>query len=128
MPSFLLKTLGYLELEISDFKAFQGNEFIDVSNIRVRKINKTARGIVGTFSVVSKELDNDFIVVVRLYQKQGGEYRKTPYHLQPIGACDSINGDIYAFPEFAKVSNLVLPVSCPISQVNVKHSRDRILY
>lgn len=57
------------------------------------------------------------MMLTSMYTKQGGEYRLQPYKLPATGFCDAFNKDPYFFPEFAKVSNLTLPIPCPFPQV-----------
>lgn len=54
---------------------------IDLSGIKVRKINKTSRGFFGT-AFVNSPFDETYELFVDMYKKQGGEYRLLPYKVK----------------------------------------------
>jgi hypothetical protein len=83
----------------------------------MRKINRTARAIVGTVQVFSAEGDNDVKIEVQLYKKQGGEYRKLPYNFPKAPLCDTINNDDHFYPDVVKHSDMPMPMPCPIPKV-----------
>jgi hypothetical protein len=106
-------------MEMRDFKQVFGAEIADMSGIRIRKVNKTHRGAVGTIKVQLADIDNEMLVGVRLYAKQGGEYRLLPYKLQPKKLCDFFNEDTIFFPELVKYSDVPKPFPCPVVQVRM---------
>jgi hypothetical protein len=103
---------------LRDFKQISGAEFIDMSELKVKKLNKTHRGLIGSFTVKSSEIDNSVKVKAKLLKKQGGEYRLMPYNLPMKNICDFFNEDIVIVPELAKYSDIPQPVSCPLPAVS----------
>jgi hypothetical protein len=85
--------------------------------VKVKKLNKTHRGIIGSFVVNSPDVDNDLMVEARMLQKQGGEYRLMPYNLPKKSFCDFFNEDEVIVPELVKVSNIPKPMPCPVPMV-----------
>jgi hypothetical protein len=102
---------------LREFKQVSGKEFLDMSGLRVRKINKTMRAAIGTMRMVKNVCDNEAIVEFHLYQKQGGEYRKTPYTFPPEAFCRFCDNDIYVWPKILKVLNFPSPMICPLPEV-----------
>ena len=100
-----------------DLKQLSGAEFIDFSEWKVRKVNRTTRLLTGTVVVVNPNIDNKVKIEFELYKKQGGEYRKQAYTLPPKGSCDFINQDTYFYPEIVKVSNAPEKMPCPLPVV-----------
>lgn len=94
-------------------KQISGKEIADFTSFKVKKLNKTARGIVGNIILHASDVDNTMMVEARLSQKQGGEYRRLPYKLPPKKLCDFFNEDVYVFPDVVKVSNVPSPLPCP---------------
>jgi hypothetical protein len=113
----LLKITAYIDLEIQDFKQILGGQFSDFSNVRVKKLNKTTRGLFGNINLMVSDFDNSMQVEAKMSKKQGGEYRKLPYRLPPKKLCDFFNEDIFFYPDLVKTSNLPLPFPCPIKPV-----------
>lgn len=67
--------------------------------------------------IINGPLDNSFQVHMIGFKKQGGEYKLMPYKLPPQGFCDVINNDPFNLPQEVEVSNLTLPIPCPILEV-----------
>lgn len=111
------QAFGYIEIELRDFKQFEGMEIADFTDFKVKKVNKTHRMLVGTSEVFAPDFDNSVQVEMQLYQKQGGEYRKLPYKISPKGSCDFFNEDEVLYPEIAAVSDVPNPMPCPMPQV-----------
>jgi hypothetical protein len=91
-------------------------KFVDWSQLKVRKMNKT-RKMAGnvTYHV---PLDNSFITFSNLYKKQGGEYRLMPYTLPKEGFCDFMGSDKYFTADLVKASNFPYPFPCPFPAVS----------
>lgn len=111
------KTVAYIDVEVRELRQILGVEIVDIKGLKIKKLNKTARGMVGSVIVLASDIDNTLIVEVKLSIKQGGEYRKLPYKLPPTNFCDCINKDVYAFPDLVKVSNIPSPLPCPVEPV-----------
>jgi hypothetical protein len=89
-----------------------------VTNIKVKRIPGTkTRGVFGPI-IVNGDLDDNFNVLVKIYIKQGGEYRLMPFKHPPQPICEFINNEKYYIPDAIKVTNFTLPVPCPIPKVN----------
>lgn len=90
--------------------------FGDWTKLKSKKINKT-RVMVGPLIYLT-DVDNSYLLASALFQKQGGEYRLTPYKLQKKGVCDFIASDEYFVDDLVKNSNFSDPMPCPIPKVN----------
>lgn len=96
--------------------------FLDFSKIKVKKIGKN-RAFVGPISV-NFPIDNTYVVEGRLYQKQGGEYKETPFKLPKKPLCDFVNGEKFFLPKASRVSELVFPLACPLTVVSYLLTND----
>lgn len=94
-----------MEAEITHLSQLSGHEFVDWSGLKVKRLNKTTRGVVGPVNVFSKELDNKVIFKALIFLKQ---------------ACDTVNNDELIMPEVYDSSDLPNPVPCPFPQVMLK--------
>lgn len=112
---------AYMEIEIHNCEQTFGDRdnFIDFSDLKVRKMNKTTRGIFGKM-VIHTELDNSYIASVKVFVKQGGEYRALPYKVQKA-ICDFCNEDEFLFPDLVAASDIPMPMPCPIPKVKTKN-------
>lgn len=108
-----------MEIEITDFKQILGQEYADWTGLRVKKINKTTRALVGGIEVKSDIIDNVSKLKALISLKQGGQYRKLPYNFPPSSCCETLNKDPYIYPDIAKVSDIPSPVPCPFPQVKL---------
>jgi hypothetical protein len=91
---------------------------MDLSNVKIKRINGTKeRGAFGNYKVRGP-VDDTHKYKMTIYKKQGGEYRKMPYNFPPTDYCKAINNEPYIMPEFAKQSNLTLPIPCPVVNVS----------
>lgn len=90
---------------------------MDWTNLKVKKLNKTTRGLVGNVTV-HKPLDKSYLVEIAFFLKQGGEYRKSPYKLAKRSIYDFLKDDEYFYPDMAKVSNFPYPAVDPFPKVS----------
>lgn len=100
------------------FEEIYANEsYVDFSKLKVRRVNKT-RAIIGEVEF-KQLLGNDVLVDIKIYKKQGGEYRKMPYEILHQPFCDFYGNDIYIYHEVAKDSDLPadLKKNCPLKPV-----------
>jgi hypothetical protein len=118
----IFKVMAYIDVEVREIKQISGEKFVDLTNLKVKKLNKTTRGIVGHFVVKTADVGKNMQVMVEVWQKQGGEYRKLPYRLPSKNLCDFFNEDVVFMPEILEVSNISLPLSCPVPQVRSLHT------
>lgn len=86
--------------------------FLDASGVKVKKINKTVRALVGDIRV-HVPLDDTYMAEAFSYKKQGGEYRLLPYKLPASGVCSIINNDNMFYPELVQASDFPMPFPCP---------------
>jgi hypothetical protein len=103
---------------ITYLNQISGFEVVDWTGVRVRKINKTAKAIVGTLKILAPKIDNTHTTDVQLYKKQGGQYRQLPFKSENAPACNTINADTFFYPEVVKHSDLLRPMPCPFPQVD----------
>ena len=83
---------SYFDVQMDRFELlFQDTNCVDVSSIKIRKVNKT-RSIVGDIKLMVP-FDDDVIIESKGLKKQGGEYRQMPYHVQPTKLCEFIAKD-----------------------------------
>jgi hypothetical protein len=117
--SNLFLKFAYFDVEISHVEQPAGDKnFMDVSQLKVRKIPGTKiRAVYGPM-IFRGPIDNSYICSIKIYAKQGNEYRLRPYSVPTKPACDLISQDPYIMPEVAKVSNMTLPVPCPVVNVS----------
>ena len=114
---FVLKTFAYLDFEFQSIEQTVGQGSFSNFEVKVKKINKTTRGIFGTV-VQHVEIDDTFLAGAFLSKKQGGEYRMLPYNFPLTKICDTLEKDIYVFPELAEASDMPYPLPCPVQPVN----------
>lgn len=107
-------------MEVRDFKQLEGFSNMDFSNLKVKKVNRTSRMLIGTIVVPTPDIDNSVKADFVFHQKQGGEYRKLPYSLPPKSLCEFCNEDIYFYPEVVAVSDFPRPLPCPLPQVKIQ--------
>jgi hypothetical protein len=62
-------------------------------------------------------MDDNYKVRVKMYRKQGGEYRLLPFKFPEQEFCSAIQNDPYVYPDIAKHSNISYPLECPIADV-----------
>jgi hypothetical protein len=109
--------MAYIDVDLRDMRQTLGKEVVDMSSLKVKKLNKTTRGIVGNFIIKATDVGNSMQVATQFWKKQGGEYRKLPYKLPSKNLCDFFNEDIYFIPEILKVSNVLSPLPSPVPSV-----------
>lgn len=121
----LIKGLGYVELNLDYCEQVESDKenCVDWSDLRVKKLNKTFRGIVGT-TIFNVEFGNEFFLSGTAYVKQGGEYRMMPFKLPEIPFCDIVRDDFYYYDAIAAQSDLPQPFSCPMPKVFDLHILD----
>lgn len=115
-----LKSASYLEVELVQCSQLYGDteNFLDGSGIKVKKVNRTTRGLVGNITY-HVPLDDSYFVESQFYKKQGGEYRLMPYKTPSTGFCNAVKNDIYFYPELVKFSNYPMPLPCPLTPVSI---------
>jgi hypothetical protein len=103
------------DIEYQSVRQDYGANFFDWSKLKVSRIKGTkTRALFGPMTARGA-IDNSFTFMGNMYKKQGGEYRLQPFKLPPQSFCDALNNDPYFMPEIAKVSNLTLPIPCPLN-------------
>jgi hypothetical protein len=101
-------------------KQLSGENIVDFSTLKVKKLNKTTRGIVGNIIIKAADVDNSLQVALQFWTKQGGEFRQLPYKLPPKNLCDFLNEDTMFIPGLVEVSNIPYPMPCPVPQVKIQ--------
>jgi hypothetical protein len=95
----------------------KGQEFVDFTTLKARKVNKTSRGFIGTIKILIPDMNNDWKVAFFLHKKQGGEYRKLPYNRPLTGICTEMSLDKFVMPEILIAFKAPNPMPCPFPQV-----------
>jgi hypothetical protein len=106
---------AYVEVNLQTCEQLEGVTNIDFTALKVKKLNKN-RGLVGPVKI-NIPLDNTYTVEGKLYKKQGGEYKETPYKLPKKALCDFLNSDTFFLPKVQNASDIVLPFLCPLKIV-----------
>ena len=108
-----------MDLEVESMKQVFGDvdNFVDWTKLKTRRVNKT-RQIVGSL-MYHTEVDNSYLIETALFQKQGGEYRLTPYKMPKKRFCDFLAADEFFVDDLVKHSNFSDPITCPILKVFV---------
>jgi hypothetical protein len=110
----------YFDVELQNLEQTAGDKenFLDITNLKVRKVpGSKTRGVFG-LAVFRGYIDNTNTATINIYIKQGGEYRLMPFKISSQPVCDSMKEDKYFMPEVAKVSNVTIPVPCPLTPVS----------
>lgn len=83
----------FFEVILDRFDVLEQDTSInDWSKLRVKKVNKTSRVLIGEVTSFVK-IGNDVLFEAILLKKQGNEYRYTPYKVEPTPFCDAIKSD-----------------------------------
>lgn len=83
---------AYFDVQLDRFDVVESDkEVYDLSNIKVRKVNKI-RSLVGEW-IIKQPTGNDVIFEIKIYKKQGNEYRLLPYKVLPQPLCDVFSAD-----------------------------------
>lgn len=93
------------------------NAYLNLDNIRVKKVNRTHHLIVGNFTLNVNQ-GNDYMFFATLYKKQGNEYRKTPFKMGPKKFCDFLRDEKYFYPEARTRSDFPSTETCPWPKVS----------
>lgn len=112
-----LQANAYMELGLINCEQTTSDtSIIDWRDLKIKKINRTTRGIFGkTFYHIP--LDKSVLFEVIAYIKRGGEYRKLPYRIAPRELCVAAQEEIYVYPELVLASDFPSPVPCPFPNV-----------
>ena len=116
---FILKAFAYLDIEFQSVEQTIGQGSFSEFGLKVKRVNKTTKGFFGTVAQLVV-VDDTFLAGAVLSKKQGGEYRKLPYNFPLTKICDTLEKDIYVFPELAEASDMPYPLPCPVQPVKLK--------
>lgn len=122
--SFCLAVDAFFDIQLEKLEIVEQDlAYIDASNLKVRKMNKTTRAVIGKV-IYSKPLGNDIMMEAKIFKKQGlyilmdflddfsillgGEYRLTPYKLLPTPFCKAIQSDSESEILKLRISSLIL--------------------
>lgn len=112
--------MAHMEIELQRCEQISVDtvNFVDYSQIAIKRVNKTkVRGVFGSFTYHTP-LDNTYKIQIEFYLKQGGEYPKLPFKLAEKRVCDFYREEEYTYAEFSQSSNLPMPLPCPIPTVS----------
>ncbi|KAG5676538.1 hypothetical protein PVAND_006364 [Polypedilum vanderplanki] len=115
----VFKPKPYFELIMDRFETIFENKKYFEWNIKIKKINKTTRGIFG-FAYFHVPIGNDIKFEGKVLKKQGGEYRYLPYGVKPEPICDLFANDKYIYPDMSKNSDMPADIknNCPMQPGN----------
>lgn len=108
-----------MEVILQYCEQLEGQEFLDWTNVKVKKLNKTTRGLDGSL-IFHIPLDDSLEVEGRLYMKQGGEYRLLPYKSSKDGICSFVQADKFFYKEATAASDFEFPFPCPLPSVSLE--------
>lgn len=101
------------KLTVMEYEIFVKNDtkLLNMDKIKLkRKSRNEPHKFYGEYTIFRNVThENDLYLEAWLYQKQGGEYRKLPYHLKGI-ACALLDADYKFFPSMAEASGLTSKV------------------
>ncbi|CAO1414374.1 unnamed protein product [Diamesa tonsa] len=95
------------------------NNYLNLDNVRVKKVNRTHHLIIGNFTMYVDQ-GNDYEFYGLLYKKQGNEYKKTPYKVGPNKFCDFLRDEKMFYPNILATSDFPSTDICPWPK-NVYH-------
>lgn len=106
-----------MDFEITYVEQFEGGEYMDWTSLKVKKINKTMRGLFGNHTTLIP-FDNTFEADIIVFKKQGGEFRKLPYRIPRTKYCDVFVADIYFYQDLVASSDFPEVFPCPLPVVS----------
>ena len=93
-------------------------KYLNLDNVRVRKVNRTHHLIIGNFTMHVNQ-GNDYLLFGHFYKKQGNEYKKTPYKVGPKKFCDFLREETMFYPEIMPTTDFPSIETCPWSKVSI---------
>ena len=93
------------------------DKYINLDNVRVRKVNRTHHLIIGNFTMHVNQ-GNEYEFFAFMYIKQGNEYKKTAYKLGPKKFCDFVREEILFYPHIHATSDFPSLETCPWPKVS----------
>lgn len=101
---------AYLDIILDRIECSADPDFMECSSLKVKRVQKD-RLIFGNITIVTP-LDNNVIIQLIPYKKQGGEYRKMPYKInEPF--CDVVQRDEYFYDDLCASSTFLKDRPCP---------------
>ncbi|CAO1384155.1 unnamed protein product [Diamesa hyperborea] len=88
------------------------NTYINLDNVRVKKVNRTHHLLIGNFTLFINQ-GNEYEFFALLYKKQGNEYKKTPYKVGPNKFCDFLRDEKMFYPGVLAASDFPSIETCP---------------
>lgn len=111
---YFLKVLTYKEIEWRECKqTIFDPDYVDARDIKVKKMNRTTRGVFGNL-ISFVPLDDSYAIDINVFIKQGGQYKKIPFKPPTKTLCKFLMEDEYFYEELAAVSNYPFPFKCPL--------------
>ena len=105
-----------MEIEVDRVEQLSDTNYLDCTSVRTKRFGKE-RKIIG-HQIHKVPLGNEILSELHIYKSSGAGYQLTPYKVsKPL--CDFINNDTYFYPEIVEVSDLYLPIPCPIPNVRL---------
>ena len=103
-----------MEISLTDGEVIIKNDerYLNMDNLRVRKVNRTHHLIIGNFTLHVNQ-GNDYMFFGVLYKKQGNAYKKTPYKVGPAKFCDFLRNDKIFYPDVKASSDIPSIEICP---------------
>lgn len=109
--------MAYQEIEWRECKQIKFvPNLINIGDLKVKKINRTTRGIFGTI-IYHVSVDDSFLLEAIISIKQGGEYRRMPFKLAKKGCCSALQDDEIIYPDLAAASDFPEQFPCPLPKV-----------
>lgn len=109
---------AYFDIELQNCEQVGGDKdsFMDLTDVKVKKVNKTSRALFGK-AVYHVDIDDTYDIETKAFVKQGGEYRQSPFTIKKQQYCKFFQEDTFYYPEVTKVSDFPLPHPCPFEKV-----------
>ena len=93
------------------------NKYINLDNVRVKKVNRTHHLLIGNFTLFIDQ-GNEYEFFAILYKKQGNDYKKTPYKVGPNKFCDFLRDEKMFYPGVLAASDFPSVDTCPWPKVS----------
>jgi Protein of unknown function (DUF1091) len=105
-----LQVSAYFDIILDRIECSADTDFMECSSLKVKRVQKQ-RLMFGNVSIFTP-LDNNVIIQLIPYKKQGGEYRKMPYKInEPF--CDVVQRDEYFYDDLCANSTFLKDRPCP---------------
>lgn len=91
----------------------KNSSFLNFDKVKLKRKSRNETHKIYGDMVLYEDLSNDIEALFELYEKQGGEYRKSVFKFKS-NACDAIEMDKVFWPSLADALEPKMPIKCDI--------------